>query len=376
MYYFDNAATTQPTEDIIRVAGQVAEEFFANPSSAHQLGVKSHQLLTSSRQQIAQLLDYAKDEIYFLSSGTEANNFVFQGVLPVLANKRQINRVLISSIEHPATLKQVAFLKEQDYEVELIPVDSAGVIELDKLKELLTREPVLISTIAVNNEVGSVQPLEEISKILSKHPQVIWHVDGVQAVTTQFDLLIHKRIDMVSLSSHKFHSIRGTGILAMRERVPYRPLLFGGGQEQGLRSSTENLPAIVTASRALRLAVENQRVSQDKLSNYRKKIIVKLEENGWQVFAKDSGSQHIICAALSPIPGEVLLHAFEAEDIYVSTTSACASRSHRQHASLHVMGVPNKISQSAIRISMSQHTQLESVNYLLEKLPQITQKFK
>lgn len=377
MYYFDNSATTQATQEILSVIQEVNKSYFANPSSAHRLGEESRALMNSARKQIADILSFRPEEIFFASSGTEVNNWVLQSILKsIKAHHPNRNKVLISAIEHPSIINQIPLLEEYGYQVEMIPVEYNGRINLARFEELLDDQVLLVSIMAVNNEVGTVQSVQEISGILNKYPQVVWHVDGVQAVTSQLDLLKQSRIDMISLSGHKFHAGRGTGVLAKRERVSALALLYGGGQEMGLRSSTENLSSIVATSKALRLAMEKQLESKQKLKSFRNKIMKKFKQEKWQTFSDDSSSEHIICAALSPIPGEVLLHAFEEHDIFVSTTSACSSRNHTAHATLRAMGVDDKISASAIRISMSTYTTEEEVNYLLEIISKITLKFK
>ncbi|WP_282920209.1 cysteine desulfurase family protein [Ignavigranum ruoffiae] len=378
MYYFDNSATTQPLEEVLTTYQKVAERYFANPSSAHRLGEEAKALLNQARQQIADILAFKEDEIYFTASGSEANNWFLRAVVPALKERRSMNqaKVLISAIEHPSMLRQLDILSDFACQFELIPVDDQGQIDLIALEEALKDDHVLaVSTMAVNNEVGSRQPLTKIGQILNKYPQIIWHVDAVQAVTACLNDLNHPRIDCLSLSSHKFYAVRGVGIFAKRQRVASQPMIYGGGQERSLRSGTENLAGIVATAKALRLAAERQGQTQAKLSNFRQQIIEQFETCGWHVFAKKQASPHIICAALPPIPGEVLLHAFEQADIFISTTSACSSRQHRAHASLTAMGVPAEISNSAVRLSMSQYTTEDELNYVLGQIPKISQAF-
>lgn len=378
MYYFDNAATTKPLPEIITIMNTVTQDYFANPSSAHKLGVRSQKLLQQARQQVADLLKYNSEEIIFTSSGTEANNWVFTSIVNAQHTLRPDRHVIwMSSIEHPCVRLQKERLERAGYKVELIPVNSDGRIDLTWFKENINRQVLLVSTILVNNEVGIIQPMEEISRLLEDYPEIIWHVDGVQGVTTQFHHLTHSRIDLLSLSGHKFHSIRGTGLLAIRERVARQPLLLGGGQELGLRSSTETLAGIISFAKGLRLAFESQEETKERLLNYRKQITKVLEQEGWTIFGHaDYTSEHIICAALPPVPGEVLIHAFEEYDIYISTTSACSSRKHRNHSTLSAMNVPVAISNSAIRISLATTTTQEEVTYLMKNIPKVTQSFK
>lgn len=376
MFYFDHSATTQPSKEIIKVVQEVAVNFYANPSSIHQMGEKSKALLQQARQQIASILDFNSDDIYFASSGTEVNNWVFQAILPALqALHPQRKRVIISSVEHPSITAQIALLEQKGYLVELAPVGEDGRLDMLALKSLLAQDVLILSTMAVNNEVGSVQPLKEISQILESYPQIIWHVDAIQAVTTQMKTIINSRIDLLSLSSHKFHSVRGTGILAKRKKVQSQPFLYGGGQESGLRSSTENLPAIVATAKALRLASEQQAETKSRLSDYRIKIVKALKDHGWHVFAEDTASEHIVCTAYPEVPGEVLVHAFEEQQVILSTTSACSSRKHQAHHTLKAMGIAEKLSTSAIRISMSQATTAQEVASLIQAVDVITNKF-
>lgn len=377
MYYFDNAATTKPLPEIITIMNTVTTDYFANPSSAHRLGVRSQKLLQRARQQVAELLKYKEQEVVFTSSGTESNNWVFTSVIDAQHQLRpDRNRVLLSSIEHPCVRLQKERLEQKGYQVEMISVDEKGMIDLGELKNALNEDVLLISTILVNNEVGTIQPMEEISALLVQYPEVIWHVDGVQGVTTQFHHLTHPRIDLLSLSGHKFHSIRGAGLLTIRERVARQSLLLGGGQELGLRSSTENLAAIVCFSKALRLAYENQQETKERLNSYRQQIDEALKEEGWTIFGDTNNvSEHIICAALPPVPGEVLIHAFGEEDVFVSTTSACSSRKHQTHSTLSAMKVSPAISNSAIRISLAKTTTQSDVDYLIKMIQKVSRSF-
>ncbi len=377
MYYFDNSATTQPLKSIVDVYAKVSIEYFANPSSAHRIGEMSRKLLTQARQQVADILGFNKEEVYFTGSGTESNNWLFKGVLPAIKDKSDDkNRILISSIEHPSIKEQIPYLEERGFQVDMIPVNEAGQINVTSFERLVDKDVLMVVTMAVNNEVGAIQPIKKLSEVLRRFPQIIWHVDGVQTVTSQLSLLDDNRIDCISLSSHKFHSIRGVGIFTKRQRVNSYPMLHGGGQEQGLRASTEHLAGIVATAKALRLAKNQQMKAKESLVGFRKYIIQSLKENNWQIFSENQASEHIICAALPPIPGEVLLHAFEAENVYISTTSACSSRKHAEHATLSAMGIIPAISKSAIRFSMSQYTEIQEVEYVCQVIDKVSKQFK
>ncbi|MBG9989104.1 cysteine desulfurase [Aerococcaceae bacterium DSM 111176] len=376
MYYFDNAASTKPTQDILQTYMTVSEQFFANPSSVHSFGEKASQLLNQARQQVAEILRFDTSEIYFTSSGTESNNWVLTGITQALKERHpDKNRILISSIEHGSMTAQIERLVHQGFKVDLIPVTDQGLVDMDKFANLLDNDVLLVSTMAVNNEIGAKQPLIEMSVELMKYPTTAWHVDAVQATTSELATIHNNRIDLVTLSSHKFHAVRGAGVLAKRKRIASHPMIMGGGQESGQRSSTENLAAIVTMSKALRLVSEKQADTHERLEKYKQQIIEALKDNNWNIHTPKESSAHIICASYEGIPGEVLVHAFAEKDIFISTTSACSSRRRSAHATLRAMGIPDSISESAIRMSMGILTTQEEVDYLIKQIPHITNKF-
>ncbi|MCW6663237.1 cysteine desulfurase [Aerococcaceae bacterium NML190073] len=372
IYYFDNSATTCPSQESLAIFQQVAFDYFANPSSVHSLGEQSRQLLFQSRQQVASILGANEHEIYFTASGTEANNWALRAILPALQVRHpERHQVIVSAVEHPSIMKQLPVLTAEGYDVQICPVDGDGVLDLEAFRSLLCDKTLLVVTMAVNNEVGSIQPLAELGNILADYPQVTWHVDAVQAVATQLAAIKLPRIDVLSLSAHKFHGVRGTGILMKRERIPSEPFIYGGGQETNLRSGTENLASIVVAARTLRLASEYQSM---QLPVFRQMIVEALMHCDWQVFGGNQASDHIICAALAGIPGEVLVHAFADKQVMVSTTSACSSRKHQVHSTLKAMGVADDLSACAIRISMSTETTEAEVNYLCQVIERISAK--
>lgn len=377
MHYFDNAATTMPSQATMRVFQEVSTNFFANPSSLHQLGVQSQKLLQQSREQIANLLHFKTEEIYFLSSGTEANNWVFDGVLQALAQIHPHRKqIIIGGMEHASVSRLIVPLEKQGYRVDRLTVTSEGFYDTNHLEKLLSDQTLLVSTMAVNNEIGSIQPLSQMGELLSQYPQVAWHVDAVQAVVGAMDTVVsNRRIDMISLSGHKFHAGRGTGILAKRQSIAANPHLYGGGQENGLRSSTENLASIVATSRSLRETLDQAPQMINQLTDYQHQMISRFDELAWTILTPTHSSPHIVCVAYPGVPGEVLVHAFEEADIYISTTSACSSRIKDEHATLNAMGVPRKVAESAIRISMSYTTNQADIDALFKQANQVTKRF-
>ncbi|MGX7109301.1 cysteine desulfurase family protein [Facklamia miroungae] len=378
MLYFDHAATTPPSSAVLDTYIQVAQQYFANPSSAHLLGQEAHHLLNNARQQIANLLHFERNEIYFTSSGTESNNWVLQSLLSLHADLHPDKKqVILSAIEHPSIRSQIDHLQTSGFEVILAPVDQNGQIDLIAFKELLNDKVLLVSTMLVNNEMGALLPIEQMAESLSDYPQILWHIDAVQAITCRMKWIHQARIDLLTLSSHKFHAVRGVGLMAIRQRVNKAPLLFGGGQEFGQRSSTENLPAIVATAKALRLAWEVQEESLQRLTHYRDQVTRVLSENNWRVFGgkQDQISPHIICAAFPGVPGEVLLQAFSNAEIMISTTSACSSRKKNDHHTLKAMGVEDRVAQSSVRFSFSQKTNQIEIDLLTTKIKEISAKF-
>ena len=376
MIYLDNAATTRIHPQVLATYSQVAQEFFANPSSAHGLGRKSRQLLEQARAQVGQLLGYHPQEIYFTSSGTEANNWVFQRIVSQAHKRRpEANLVLVSPFEHPAVLSQRDYIESQGLTWAALPVTDQGQVDLEAFQAKLGPEVLLVSTMAVNNEMGACQPLDQMAQILADYPNIVWHVDGVQSVTTELSRIQQDRIDCLSLSSHKFHAPRGVGILACRQRVDLVSLMTGGGQEQGQRSGTENLAAIVATAKALRLAHGEQGQTRSRLKAYSQQLAQALSAQGWVIFAQETAAPHILCAALPGIPGEVLLNSFETQGIYVSTTSACSSRVKSDHHSLAAMGVPQNLAQSALRFSLAADTSDQDIEKCLVAIPKISQQF-
>ncbi|MBC9702080.1 MAG: cysteine desulfurase, partial [Leuconostoc sp.] len=240
MIYFDNAATTIPYDEALRTYQEVASKIIGNPSSLHNLGTKSSRILEASRKQIADLLGVNTDEIVFTSGGTEGDNWVLKGV--AFEKEPQGNHIIVSDIEHPAVKESAKWLSQHGFDVSYAPVDERGFVDVAALADLLRPETILVSVMAVNNEIGSIQPIAAISDVLADKPGITFHVDAVQAIgkVPVADYLI-ERVDFASFSGHKFHSVRGVGFIYKKAGKRLNPLLTGGGQEDGLRSTTENV---------------------------------------------------------------------------------------------------------------------------------------
>ena len=370
MIYFDNAATTKIYDDALTSYVQVSQKFFGNPSSLHQLGVDAYQVLTKARTQVASLLSVQPEEIFFTSGGTESNNWAIKGT--ALEKSVFGKHIITTKIEHPSVIQTCKQLERFGFEVTYLDVDSKGIVSVDQLKESLRKDTILVSVMAVNNEVGAVQPIAEIAKVLEEYPSIHFHVDAVQAVERASQLLAIGRIDLLSLSAHKFHGPRGVGIMYKKFGRKIQALLTGGGQEKAERSTTENLPGIVATTKALRMALEEKSVTGELRSQLWKELATKPEI---RIFSPEDGASHVLCFAIKGVRGEVVVHAFENHGIYISTTSACSSKKADSSSTLYAMDVPNEWATGAVRVSFSNDNTKEEVEQFIKVLHQLMKQF-
>lgn len=360
MIYFDNSATTKMYPEVLDTYRKVNEQFFGNPSSLHRIGNEADALLQQSRKQIAQLLAVQPDEIFFTSGGTESDNWAIKGT--AMEKFHAGKHMIASSVEHPAVSKSLEQLGKLGFEITYLPVDTDGIISVEELRKAIRKDTILVSVMAINNEVGSIQPIEAIGELLENYPWVHFHVDAVQAVGECVPLIQHPRVDLLSLSAHKFHGPKGVGILYKKHGKRIAPLLTGGGQEAGMRSTTENVGGVAAMAKALRMTLENGASSREQEQLVRGKLFAALSEyEDVRIFSPEDGAGHILCFAMKGVRGEVMVHAFESQDIFISTTSACSSRKKGTPYTLGSMGVPLSWSQCAVRISLSgENTQAEA----------------
>ena len=370
MIYFDNAATTKIYDDALTSYVQVSQKFFGNPSSLHQLGVDAFQVLTKARAQVASLLSVQPEEIFFTSGGTESNNWAIKGT--ALEKSVFGKHIITTKIEHPSVIQTCKQLERFGFEVTYLDVDSNGIVNVDQLKESLRKDTILVSVMAVNNEVGAVQPIAEIAKVLEEYPSIHFHVDAVQAVERASQLLAIGRIDLLSLSAHKFHGPRGVGIMYKKFGRKIQALLTGGGQEKGERSTTENLPGIVATTKALRMALEEESVTGELRSQLWKELATKPEI---RIFSPEDGASHVLCFAIKGVRGEVVVHAFENHGIYISTTSACSSKKADSSSTLYAMDVPTEWATGAVRVSFSNDNTKEEVEQFIKVQHQLMKQF-
>ena len=368
MIYFDNSATTKPYPEALATYTEVATRIWGNPSSLHNLGSQATRILEASRKQIAELIGKKAEEIYFTSGGTEGDNWVLKGV--AFEKAPYGKHIIVSDIEHPAIKESAAWLKTQGFEVDYAPVDARGFVKVDALANLLRPDTTLVSVMAVNNEIGSIQPIHEIAALLEDRPTVSFHVDAVQALAkVATEVYLPERVDFATFSSHKFHGLRGVGFVYIKEGKKITPLLTGGGQEKEMRSTTENVAGIAATAKALRLAMENQEAFASKTQQM-KEVIRKELANYPDVTifsGEDHFAPHILTFGIKGVRGEVVVHAFEEFDIYISTTSACSSKAGKPAGTLIAMGVDKSIAQTAVRLSLDLENDMSQVEQFLTK---------
>ncbi|MBU5342092.1 cysteine desulfurase family protein [Caldifermentibacillus hisashii] len=353
MIYFDNSATTKPKKEVLDTFYKVAENYFGNPSSVHHLGLQAENLLSQARNQIATLLKTDEQEIIFTSGGTEGNNFIIKGVAEKYRNRG--HHMITTMIEHPSVLNTCIQLENNGFDVTYLPVDETGRVRVEDVKRALRKDTILVSIMHVNNEIGSVQPIEKIGELLKNHPKTLFHVDHVQGVT-KVPLDFHEsNVDFASISSHKFHGLKGTGAIYIRKGLKLAPLLAGGGQERGFRSGTENLAGIVAMAKALRLGMLDYEAKIDTMMDVRDFLINELQliEGVKMNTPKQNTAPHIINFSVQGFKAEVLVHELEQHGLYVSTTSACSSRTNEPSRTILAMGLGEERATTSIRISLS-----------------------
>lgn len=369
MIYFDNSATTRPYPEALETYMQVASKILGNPSSLHRLGDQATRILDASRQQIADLIGKKSDEIFFTSGGTEGDNWIIKGVA---FEKAQFGKhIIVSAIEHPAVKESALWLKAQRFEVDFAPVDNKGFVDVEALEDLIRPDTTLVSIMAVNNEIGSIQPIEAISEFLADKPTISFHVDAVQALAKiPTEKYLTERVDFATFSGHKFHGIRGVGFIYIKSGKKITPLLTGGGQERDYRSTTENVAGIAATAKALRLSMEKLDIFRSKTGQM--KAVIRqalLDYPDIFVFSDEEDfAPHILTFGIKGVRGEVIVHAFEDYDIFISTTSACSSKAGKPAGTLIAMGVDKDKAQSAVRLSLDLENDMSQVEQFLTKL--------
>lgn len=354
MIYLDHSATTKPNADVMKAFVQANERYYANPASLHEMGVEVNHLLNRSREQVAGLIHTEPEHVVFTSGGSESNNFLIKGI--ARANTHRGKHILVSSIEHASVLETARALEKEGFHVDYIHVDKQGVIDLDDLKEKLMKDTVIVSIMHVNNEMGAIQPIEEIAKIVRERSRAFYHVDAVQSFGK---LPIHFNDelgpDALSISGHKINGLKGTGIAALRKRTTIEPIIHGGGQEMGLRSGTVAVPQDVAIAKAARLAEQHRTVNVQRYTKWRNDIHAFLERmDDVYVLSSNNGAPHIVSCSIRGIKGEVIVNAMQRQGVIVSTSSACHSKDTQISHVVQAVGVPDEFARGVIRMSFGE----------------------
>lgn len=360
MIYLDNCATTKPYKEVLETFVEVNDNYYGNPASINKFGKTTNKLLDAARKQVADILKVKKETIYFTSCATESNNIAIIG--SVEHKKDFGNRIIVSKIEHPSVLETYRELERRGFILDYLNVDSKGLIDLNHLKSLLTKETILLSVMHVNNVYGGVQPIKEIVELLKEYPKVHFHVDGVQGVLKKEINL--SDIDSYSISAHKFHGIKGVGVLYLKLRRTVHNITFGGGQENGLRSGTVNVAGAVSLAKALRLSYERTPNVLKKHREFKKLIINELDSINHVVINSpldDNYVDSIINISLPKIKGEAIVNSLNERGIMVSTTSACSSKTFHLNEALYARGLSKENIEGSIRVSFSYKTKLEEI---------------
>jgi len=368
--YLDNSATTKSFEEVAELMTKIMCRDYGNPSSLHNKGMEAEHYVRQAKEIIAKNLKVNEKEIFFTSGGTEADNIALIG--SAMANYRAGRHMITTRIEHPAVLQTMRYLEEQGFKVTYLPVDKNGLIRLEELQNAVTRETILVSIMHTNNEIGALQPVSEVGNLIKKmNPNTIFHVDAVQGFGK---FRIHPKrmnIDLLSVSGHKIHGPKGVGFLYMNEKIKIKPIIYGGGQQQGMRSGTENVPGIAGIARAVEKIYDNLDKDVERLYEIKEYFISGVEKiEGTRIngLRGRESAPHIVSVSIRGVRSEVMLHALEEKGIYVSAGSACAARKPQTSETLKAIGVEKDLLNSTIRFSFSIFTTMEEIDYTLQTM--------
>lgn len=371
--YFDNSATTRALDSVRDIVVKTMTEDFANPAAKHRKGMEAEQYIKEARAQIAKTLKVADKEILFTSGGSESNNMALIGT--ALANQRTGKHIISTAIEHPSVYNPLEYLEELGFELTFLPVDHDGHISLEELEAAIRPDTILVSVMYVNNEVGAVEPIEEISRIIKKkNPKTLFHVDAIQAYGKFLIRPKKQGIDLLSVSGHKIHGPKGVGFLYIGNGVKIKPLIYGGGQQNNMRSGTENVPGVAglgVAAKEMYTDHEKKVAYLTELKDYMTDRLGEIE--GVVINSKKGGESapQIVSASFSGVRSEVLLHALEDKGIYVSSGSACSAHHPGVSGTLVGIGVAPKLLDSTIRFSFGLFNTKEEIDYCIEVLKEL-----
>ena len=371
--YFDNSATTRVTDSVKDIVVKTMTEDYGNPSSMHMVGVEAEKYIKTAKENIAKILKVDQKEIYFTSGGTEGNNLAIVGV--VEANKRSGNKIITTEVEHASVASPMKYLEKEGYNVVYLPVDRYGVVDMESLKKEMSEDTILVSVMHVNNEVGAIEPIGEIGKYIKTiNPKVVYHVDAIQAFGKMEIRPKKESIDILTVSGHKIHGPKGSGFIYIKKNTKINPIISGGGQQDGIRSGTENVPGIAGIGQAAKDCYDNLEQNVQRMTEVKDYLIDRLSEiEGVTINSRkgSEGAPHIVSASFRGVRSEVLLHALEDKGIYVSAGSACSSNRPSISRTLKAMNIDKDLLGSTIRFSFSEFNSKEEIDYCMEQLNQL-----
>lgn len=377
--YLDNAATTKCYDEVVNIVAETMKVDYGNPSAMHNMGFDAEKYITTAQKEIASLMKVEPSEIYFTSGGTESNNWALIGT--AMANKRRGNHIITTTIEHPAVSAPLEYLEQQGFEITRVGVDKQGRVSALDIKAAITDKTILVSVMYVNNEIGSISPIEEIGTMLTSYAGIYFHVDAIQAFGKYSIIPKNASIDLLSASAHKIHGPKGCGFLYVNKRVKIAPMVLGGGQQKNMRSGTENVSGAAGFGVAATLSYEDLQEKQQHLFSLKKALIdgilnmenvtihgmifdgseVKIE--GW--------APHIVGVSFNGVRSEVMLHALEEKGIYISAGSACSTHKREKSPTLIAIGATPEELESTVRFSLSKYTTREEIDYTLEAIAEV-----
>lgn len=368
--YFDNAATTRVFPEVREIMSEVLDIEYGNPSSMHMKGFQAEKYVNQAREIIAKSLKVDSKEIYFTSGGTEANNLALIGT--AMAHKRTKKHIITSCIEHASVYNPLSYLEDEGFDVTYLPVDHRGIVNLDKLKEALRPDTFLVSNMCVNNEIGAIEPIEEIGKIVKNYdPSILFHIDCIQAYGKMKCFPKKWKADMLSVSGHKIHGPKGIGFIYIKEGTRIKPMIWGGNQQKGMRSGTENVPGIAGLGKAAELIYKNHKEKTEHIRGVKEHFVERVMAEIPDVKDNSGEAPHIASITFLGVRSEVLLHALEEKGIYVSAGSACSSNKPEVSGTLRGIGLDKAHYESTLRFSFSIYNTIEEADVCVECLKEL-----
>ena len=372
--YLDNAATTLVNPEVLSTYNQVIATYFANPSSIHAEGQKANRLLDKAREQILNCLNLPNHEVIFTSGATEANNLAIKGYC--LEHQTRGKHIIVSNVEHPSVLESAKWLEKFGFEVTYLPVNSKGIIEVETLKKAITKDTILVSIMAVNNETGAVNPIEDIAKVLKDYPKIAFHVDAVQAIG-KVDIS-YRDVDMISIAGHKIHAMVGCGVLIKNKKVDIMAINSGGGQENNLRSGTSDVAMGASIAKAIRLVLQDTEAKRNKIKelyNFVKDYVLE-HSDLYEINSTSEENPYVFNFSLKTRKASVVVEALSNQGIMISSISACHSKGEPISYVVQAMGKDEILSHNTLRISFDEQNTIEDVKVFIEALDKIVRGIK